>query len=223
MSPSATVSLPEKETKDTRTEFYINKETPNGGRAYLFSKRCFDLLLALLFSVILVLPMLVIAVIIRIDSKGPVLFRQERLGKNSKSFTIYKFRTMRLDAEADGPQWARQDDDRCTKVGTMLRNCRLDELPQLLNIIKGDMSFVGPRPERPCFYDEFETYIHGFSNRLAVIPGLTGLAQINGGYDLMPEEKIVYDMEYIKNRTFWLDIKLMFKTVKLVFTHEGAR
>ena len=222
MCPSATVPLTE-EVKDAKTEFYINKEIAKGGKVYLFSKRCFDLLLALLFALILILPMLIIAVVIRIDSKGPVLFRQERLGKNSKSFTIYKFRTMRLDAEADGPQWAKQDDDRCTKFGAVLRNCRLDELPQLLNIIKGDMSFVGPRPERPCFYDEFETYIHGFSNRLAVTPGLTGLAQINGGYDLLPEEKIIYDMEYIKTRSFWLDMKLMFKTVKLVFTHEGAR
>ncbi len=223
MIPSVSTPLEEKETKETKSEFFISKEIPNGSKAYLFAKRVFDLFIALLFMLVLAIPMLIIAIVIRIDSKGPVLFRQERLGKDSKSFTIYKFRTMNIDAEADGPQWAKRDDDRCTKVGAVLRNCRLDELPQLLNIIKGDMSFVGPRPERSCFYAEFEEYIHGFSNRLAVTPGLTGLAQINGGYDLKPEEKIIYDMEYIRTRTFWFDIKLMFKTVKLVFTHEGAR
>ena len=104
-----------------------------------------------------------------------------------------------------------------------LRKTRLDELPQLINIFKGDMSIVGPRPERAYFYDQFDTYIHGFRNRMAVRPGLTGWAQVNGGYDLRPEEKIVYDMEYINNMSVKMDIVCMFKTIKLVFTHEGAR
>lgn len=203
--------------------YYIEKQTPKGGRFYLALKRVFDFVMAFLSAIILALPILVIAVIIKIDSKGPVFFCQDRLGKNGKPFVIYKFRTMHLDAEKNGPQWAKSNDERCTKVGRVLRACRLDELPQFVNILKGDMSFVGPRPERPCFYEEFETYIHGFSNRLAVTPGLTGLAQVNGGYELAPEQKIIYDMEYIRERTFWLDIKLMFKTIKLVFTHEGAR
>ena len=99
----------------------------------------------------------------------------------------------------------------------------MDELPQLWNILKGEMSFVGPRPERECFYDEFETYIHGFRNRLAVKPGLTGWAQVNGGYDLKPEQKIVYDMEYIRSRSVWIDLKCIFKTIRLVISHEGAR
>lgn len=201
----------------------IPSETPNGGKCYRFFKRALDICVAGIAGLILLIPMLIVAVLIRIDSKGPILFKQERLGLRGKSFTIYKFRTMVPDAEKHGPQWAAVNDERCTKLGRILRRTRLDELPQLWNIFKGEMSLVGPRPERPCFYEEFETYIHGFSNRMAVKPGLTGLAQINGGYDLKPEEKIVYDMEYIRTRSMGLDIKLIFKTVKLVFTKEGAR
>lgn len=211
---------------DTATEskvYEIHSESPRGGKGYLFVKRVFDIFVALVAGVILLLPMLMIALMIRIDSEGPIFFRQERLGKNGKSFMICKFRTMRNDAEKDGPRWADKDDERCTRLGRKLRDYRLDELPQLWNILKGDMTLVGPRPERPCFYEEFEEYIHGFSNRLAVKPGLTGLAQVNGGYELKPEEKIVYDMEYIRTRSIWLDLKLMFMTVKVVFTNQGAR
>jgi len=172
---------------------------------------------------VLLIPMLVVGALIRADSPGPALFKQERLGKDGKPFMMYKFRSMRLGAEANGPQWARRNDDRCTRVGHFLRNTRIDELPQLWNILKGDMSLVGPRPERRYFYDEFETYIPGFRNRLVVQPGLTGLAQVNGGYELLPEEKIVYDMEYIRTRTFWMDVKCILKTIQLVFTHKGAR
>lgn len=190
---------------------------------YLAVKRGFDFFVALTVGIALLLPMLIIALIIKLDSPGPALFKQERLGKNGKAFTILKFRSMRIDAEENGPQWADKDDSRCTKVGSFLRKTRLDELPQFWNILKGDMSWVGPRPERACFYDEFETYIHGFRNRLAVRPGLTGWAQINGGYDLIPEEKIVFDMEYIEKRSVMMDLRCIFRTVKLVFTHEGAR
>ncbi len=211
-------------SSETESKNYmVPKETPNGGKLYKVVKRILDFICSLLACIVLVLPMIVIAIIIKCDSKGPVIYKQERLGINGKKFNIYKFRTMRNDAEADGPQWAQRNDERCTRIGRKLRNCRLDELPQFINILKGNMSFVGPRPERECFYEEFETYIHGFKNRLAVTPGLTGMAQVNGGYDLEPEEKIVYDMEYIKTQSLWVDIKLVFKTVKLVFTHEGAR
>jgi lipopolysaccharide/colanic/teichoic acid biosynthesis glycosyltransferase len=108
-------------------------------------------------------------------------------------------------------------------LGAKLRKSRLDELPQLFNILKGDMSIVGPRPERACFYDEFEKYIPHFRQRLTVRPGLTGHAQVNGGYDLKPEEKIVYDMEYIANRSLRMDIQCIWKTVLVVFSHDGAR
>ena len=205
------------------TEYTIAAEQGNLNLGYLAIKRGFDLVVAVIGGLICLIPMLVIALMIRIDSPGPALFRQERLGKDGKPFMMVKFRSMRLDAEENGPQWATTEDDRCTKVGHIIRKARLDELPQVWNILMGHMSFVGPRPERPYFYDEFETYIHGFRNRLAVRPGLTGLAQVNGGYELKPEEKIVYDMEYIRNQSLWLDIKCMFKTVRLVFTHEGAR
>ncbi len=206
-----------------KNEINIPMPRVSAGRGYLLVKRAFDILVSLILSVVLLIPMLLIALLIRLDSPGAALFRQERLGKNGKPFTIWKFRSMNLDAEENGPQWAEKDDTRCTRIGRLLRKTRLDELPQLWNILKGDMSFVGPRPERACFYEEFETYIHGFSNRLAVRPGLTGLAQVNGGYDLKPEIKILYDMEYIAHRSFRMDLSCMLKTVKLVFTHEGAR
>ncbi|MGM9637629.1 MAG: sugar transferase, partial [Eubacteriales bacterium] len=151
-------------------------------KKYLFIKRCFDVFAVLIAGILLIIPMLIIALLIHLDSPGTILFRQERLGKDGKPFTILKFRSMRMDAEVDGPQWADKNDFRCTKIGLFIRKTRLDELPQLWNILKGDMSLVGPRPERACFYDEFETYIHGFRNRLVVKPGLTGLAQVNGGY-----------------------------------------
>ncbi len=203
--------------------YIIQRSIPNGSRWYLITKRAFDILFAVIILIVLSVPMLIIALLIHIDSPGPIIFKQERLGKDGKAFTIYKFRSMRMDAEEKGPQWAEISDSRCTRSGRILRSTRLDELPQLLNIIKGEMSFVGPRPERACFYEQFETYIYGFKNRLAVRPGLTGLAQINGGYELKPEEKIVYDMEYIKNRSILLDLQLMLRTVRLIFTHEGAR
>lgn len=194
-----------------------------GGKGYLFIKRAFDIFASLAAGIVLFIPMLIIALLIRIDSKGAAIFKQERLGKDGKPFTIYKFRTMRLDAEANGPKWASENDERCTKLGIKLRKTRLDELPQLINILKGEMSFVGPRPERAHFYDVFEEYIPGFCNRLLVTPGLTGYAQVNGGYFLLPEEKLVYDMEYIEKRSLKLDLWCIFKTVGIVFTHEGAR
>ena len=139
-------------------------------------------------------------------------------------FYMYKFRSMVMNAEQNGAQWSNgEEDDRITALGHVLRQSRLDELPQLWNILKGDMSFVGPRPERECFYDEFEMYIHGFRQRLCVKPGLTGLAQVRGGYDLRPEEKIVYDMEYIEKQSIGLDWKIIFDTVRVVVSHEGAK
>ena len=194
------------------------------GNAVFFAvKRIMDVILSFVSGLALALPMVIIAILIKLDSPGPAIFRQERLGKDGKPFTIYKFRTMYLDAEADGPQWAKRNDCRCTPLGRFLRHTRLDELPQLWNILKGDMSIVGPRPERACFYSEFETYIHGFCYRLLVKPGLTGLAQVNGGYDLKPEEKIMFDMEYIQKQSIELDLKCILQTIHLVFTHEGAR
>ena len=206
-----------------RTPIVIPAVKPVNKPVYLILKRFFDILISFVGGTALLIPMLLIALWIRLDSPGPALFKQERLGKNGKPFTMIKFRSMRLDAEKDGPQWAKKEDERVTKVGRFIRATRLDELPQLWNIFVGHMSIVGPRPERACFYDEFEIYIKGFRNRLAVQPGLTGWAQVNGGYDLEPEEKIVYDMQYIEKRSVAMDLRCIFKTVRLFFTHEGAR
>lgn len=212
-----------REEQINQKEYFITPAAPKRKPVYSFIKRALDILVSLGVGLLLMIPMGILAILIRLDSQGPALFKQERLGKDGKSFYMYKFRSMRIDAEKDGPKWADQNDDRCTRMGKFLRKCRLDELPQLWNIFAGHMSLVGPRPERPYFYDEFETYIHGFRHRLAVQPGLTGLAQVNGGYDLEPEEKIIYDMRYIEERSLWLDLKIMFKTVFLIFSHEGAR
>ncbi len=190
---------------------------------YGFFKRAFDIFVGMIAFLIALLPSLLIALCIILDSPGGAIFKQERLGRGGKPFMLYKFRTMVRDAERDGAQWAKKNDERCTRVGRVLRALRLDELPQILNIIKGDMSFVGPRPEREYFYEAFETYIEGFSQRLYVTPGLTGLAQVNGGYDLAPEEKILYDLEYIEKRGLGLDIMILFKTVLVVFGRKGAR
>lgn len=190
---------------------------------YSIIKRILDIVLSLIALVIALIPMIIIAIAIEIDSPGKVFYLQERVGKNQKPFMLIKFRSMNAHAEDDGAKWAEENDPRCTKVGKILRASRLDELPQFINILVGQMSFVGPRPERKCFYDQFEEYIHGFSYRLRVTPGLTGLAQVSGGYDLLPEEKIVFDIEYIKNRSLLLDIKCIFKTISVVLTHKGAR
>ena len=213
----------EKINCEVKKTYVIEAVHSKVSKKYLFLKRMFDICFSLIIGIICMPVMLVIALMVRLSSPGTVLYKQERLGIYGKKFNILKFRTMRENAEADGAQWAEKDDDRCTTLGAKLRKYRLDELPQLWNIFVGDMSFVGPRPERECFYKEFETYIHGFSNRLTVVPGLTGLAQVSGGYDLLPEEKIVYDMEYIKKRSLWLDFKLICKTVMVIFGCKGAR
>ena len=189
---------------------------------YSFIKRTFDIVASAVALLILFVPMLIIGLAVCLTSEGGPLFIQERLGKDGRPFKMIKFRTMKKDAESEGAQWSKGDnDERITKLGAFLRKVRLDELPQLWCILKGDMSIVGPRPERKVFYDEFETYIHGFSERLKVKPGLTGLAQINGGYYLRPEEKILYDVEYIKTRSLWLDVKILFKTIGVILSGGG--
>ena len=191
---------------------------------YSFFKRFFDIVLSLFALIVLLIPILIIAVIVKLTSPGSVLYKQERLGKDGVSFEIIKFRSMYADAESNGAQWSDgENDERITPFGKFLRRTRMDELPQFAQILTGKMSLVGPRPERECFYEKFETYIHGFSERLKVKPGLTGLAQVSGGYDLRPEEKVVYDIEYIKKRSLWLDLKCMLLTVRIIFSHNGAR
>lgn len=211
--------------EDTQQEYYIEDLGKIKRKLfYSFFKRFFDFILSLVAIIILFIPMIIVGILVKITSKGPILYKQDRLGKNGKPFKLVKFRSMRVDAEANGAQWSQGDNDpRITKFGRIMRKTRIDELPQLFTILTGKMSIVGPRPEREVFYNEFEKYIHGFNQRLKVKPGLTGLAQVSGGYDLKPEEKIVYDIEYIKKRSLWLDFKIIIKTVVVVFTHKGAK
>ena len=191
---------------------------------YSFIKRAFDIVASIAALIILALPMLAIALAIKISSQGPVLYKQERLGLNGKRFTILKFRSMYKDAEKAGATWSNGlDDSRITPVGRILRKFRLDELPPLFCTLYGTMTIVGPRPERECFYREFEKHVHGFSERLKVKPGITGLAQVNSGHDLSPHEKVVWDVKYIKERSLKMDLLIMLKTVKTVFSHEGAK
>lgn len=190
---------------------------------YSFIKRTLDVVFASLAFVISLPFVLFFIALIKIDSPGPALFIQERVGLNGKIFNIYKLRTMRMDAEINGPQWASTDDPRITKLGHFLRKTRIDELPQFVNVLRGDMSLVGPRPERAFFLVKFNHEVPGFTNRLTVKPGLTGWAQVNGGYELTPKEKLVLDLHYIEHRSIMLDIQIMFKTIKVVLTGEGAR
>ena len=191
---------------------------------YIFFKRLFDFIASLVALIILAIPMIIVAICIKCDSKGPVIYKQKRVGLNGKMFNLYKFRSMRTDAEKNGAQWAASGvDPRITNVGNFLRKSRLDELPQLINILKGEMSIVGPRPERPVYYRAFRKYMNGFEQRLLIKPGLTGYAQIHGGYDIDPDEKCKLDIKYINNRSCWNDLKIIFQTVAVIFTHEGAR
>lgn len=190
---------------------------------YDFVKRAFDIIVSLIALIVFALPIAIIAVLIKIDSPGEVIFKQERLTKDGKPFMCYKFRTMCQDAEKNGAQWADENDVRVTRVGKYLRAFRLDEILQFVNSLKGDISIIGPRPEREIFHNEFRKDIKDWDKRLKVKGGITGLAQVNGGYDLSPAEKLVYDLEYIENRSIWLDIKIMWKTVLVVFSHNGAR
>jgi exopolysaccharide biosynthesis polyprenyl glycosylphosphotransferase len=171
--------------------------------------------------------MLLTALVVRLDSKGAVLYRQERVGLGSRVFTIYKFRSMRTDAEvATGAVWARPGrDPRVTRVGHILRRTRIDELPQLWNVVRGDMSLVGPRPERPEFVRELTAQIPFYGLRLGVRPGLTGWAQVRYAYGSSVEdalEKLQYDLFYIKNMSLTLDLYIIFETLKTVMTRGGS-
>lgn len=194
-----------------------------GGLAYRFIKRSFDVISCGAALVVLSPLMLYCVVRIKRESPGPVIYAQRRVGKNGRVFKIYKFRSMYIDAEARGAQWAQGDDPRVTPFGKIMRKTRLDEIPQFWNVVKGDMSLIGPRPERPGFCDEFEKRIHGWHYRTYVRPGISGLAQVTGGYDLLPKEKVRFDLRYIETRNLFQDFVLMLKTLGVVSTGEGAR
>jgi exopolysaccharide biosynthesis polyprenyl glycosylphosphotransferase len=190
---------------------------------FLFTKRLIDLMAVLLLSIPAAIIVLITMVAIRLESKGSALFFQERCGLNGRVFNVIKLRSMYTDAECNGPQWAQKNDSRVTKVGKFIRATRIDELPQLVNVLRGDMSFVGPRPERPMFVEEFSKDIPDFKDRLLVKPGLTGWAQVNGGYDISAKEKLHLDKYYIRNISIAMDIKILLSTIRVVFTGDGAR
>lgn len=196
----------------------------NHGLFYDQLKRAGEVLFAVILQ-IAVLPFeILIALITKITSSGPVVYKQIRVGKNDKEFTLYKFRTMRIDAEKNGAQWSGTEDDRVTPFGKLLRRTHFDELPQLVNIIKGNLSFVGPRPERPEFVKTLKEKVPYYEVRLLVKPGVTGWAQINHPADQDLEDvkqKLQYDIYYIKNRSIILDLAIIIKTVKSIFVSNG--
>jgi exopolysaccharide biosynthesis polyprenyl glycosylphosphotransferase len=186
-------------------------------------KRVFDVFLSFLILILTspLWPFIVLA--IKIEDKGPVFYKQERVGKNKKIFKLIKFRSMVPQAEKEGPKWAEIEDQRVTKVGKFLRRFHLDEIPQMINVIKGDISLVGPRPERPEFVEKLEKEIPHYNLRHIIKPGFTGWAQIKFRYarSVMDSlEKFQYDLYYIKNRSLFLDLKILLKTFNLFFKKE---
>ena len=199
----------------------------HSNRTQAIAKRTFDVSVSALLLFAVWPLMLATALAIKIDSAGPVIYRQRRVGLNGKDFSVLKFRSMRSDAEADGQaQWAKVNDRRITRVGSFIRKTRIDELPQLLCVLKGDMSFVGPRPERPEFVSELAASIPYYSERHRVKPGITGWAQVNYSYGASVDdarEKLKYDLFYTKHHGLLLDLMILVKTVRVVFWGEGAR
>lgn len=197
-----------------------------GSQAYLPVKRALDIVFVLVSSPVVIPLCLVIALVIKLTSPGPVLFWQDRVGERGRVFKMVKFRSMRVDAERDGAKFASNNDDRITPVGRILRRYRLDELPQLWNVLKGDMSIVGPRPEQVAFAQQFEKQIPFYQWRHRVKPGITGWAQVQQGYAAGVEDtvrKLEYDLYYVKHLSFWLDLSVMLRTVKIMLTGFGAR
>ena len=189
-------------------------------------KRALDIVLVVVTAPIWVLVGGGIAIAVRLGSPGPVVYRQERVGHEGDRFTLYKFRTMVDDAEPDGPKFAVEDDPRLTGVGRWLRKTRMDELPQLWNVVRGDLSLVGPRPERPVFVEDFSRTIPFYASRHLVRPGVTGWAQVNYGYaddEADTVEKLTYDLFYVKNMSLALDFQILGKSVWTVLTGFGAR
>jgi sugar transferase (PEP-CTERM system associated) len=197
-------------------------------RSIIFKKlkRGFDILGSLLGFILSAPVNLIIAIAIKIDSKGPILYRQERVGENGEIFHLLKFRSMCADAEESGPVWAKVNDQRTTRVGRVIRKLRLDEIPQIFNVLRGEMSFIGPRPERPFFVDMLKREIPFYSERHMLKPGITGWAQISYQYGASKEdslEKLKYDLYYIKHMSLFFDLMIIFETIKIVLFGKGAR
>ena len=186
-------------------------------------KRLFDIAFAVFALIVSFVPMAVIALAIKLDSKGPVFYRQIRTGRYGEEFGVFKFRSMRQDAEAlSGPVMAGEDDPRITRVGRILRAMRLDELPQFINVLMGDMSIVGPRPERPFFVEQFKKDIPEYEFRHNVRPGITGMAQVYGKYNTTVYDKLVYDLMYVQKCDFFTDLVIIIQTVRVLFQKSST-
>lgn len=201
----------------------------DGFKSSVFSKgikRGMDVLASLIGLILLFPVSLIVAIAIKLDSKGPIIYRQERVGEDGKIFCVNKFRSMRNNAEENGPEWAKVNDERVTRVGRIMRKMRFDEIPQIINVLKGEMSFVGPRPERPLFVEQLKKEIPYYAQRHVVKPGITGWAQICYSYGASEEdalEKLKYDLYYIKHLSLFLELAIMFETAKIVLLGKGAR
>ena len=213
--------------KQTNPSWFIFSEGFHKSFAKRFIDRFFDMTLSLILLMVLLPVMLVLAVLIKLDSRGPVIFSQERVGQNRKIYRMHKFRSMVDKAEKDsGPVWADDDDSRLTRVGRVIRKLRMDEIPQLWNVLKGEMSFVGPRPEREYFVKELEEAIPYYGTRFTVKPGITGWAQISYGYGASVDDavkKLDYDLFYIKNMSIFMDLMIVLRTIKIVLSRKGSR
>ncbi len=196
-------------------------------RSYDRFKRVVDIIGSSIALILLFPLCALVAFLIKLTSPGPIFFTQTRVGKNSRHFDIYKFRTMKVDAEKyTGPVWALVNDNRITPIGAFLRKTHIDEIPQFLNVLLGEMSVIGPRPERPVFVEQFRKIIPEYEKRIMVKPGITGLAQVWHKYDETIEDvkkKIKYDLLYIKKMCLWTDVSIIFRTFRVVITGEGAR
>lgn len=189
-------------------------------------KRGIDIVTSLLGLILLVPVTIAIAIAIKLDSKGPIFYQQERVGEDGRVFRLLKFRSMCVNAEENGAVWAKVNDGRVTRVGRIIRKLRLDEIPQMINVLKGEMSFVGPRPERPFFVNQLKRGIPFYSQRHAIKPGITGWAQICYPYGASKEdslEKLKYDLYYIKHMSLFFDLVIIFETAKIVLLRKGSR
>ncbi|MFM2400246.1 MAG: hypothetical protein RL341_2403, partial [Pseudomonadota bacterium] len=197
------------------------------GAMRTFSKRVFDVLASLALLALTWPVIFVTAILIKLESRGPVLYRQERVGLSGRPFQVLKLRSMCSDAERDGvARWATNNDSRVTKVGRVIRKTRIDELPQLFNVLKGEMSFVGPRPERPVFVQKLAEDLAFYDVRHTVKPGITGWAQVRFSYASTLDEakkKLHYDLYYVKNHSLFLDVVILFQTVRVILFQVGAR
>ncbi|MFW6249923.1 MAG: sugar transferase [Alkalispirochaetaceae bacterium] len=208
----------------TQETWFLENFNRGPNKAYHFIKRVIDLLFGVLLLPLILLLSFFTAILVKLTSKGPAIYRQVRVGRNEKNFTIYKFRSMVVDAERNGAQWAGENDPRITPFGRFMRKTRLDELPQIINVLQGQMSFIGPRPERPEFVRELSRSIPHYHLRHLVKPGLTGWAQVKYRYGSSEEDaatKLMYDLYYVKNVSFVLDLKIALKTILIVLSKGG--